>query len=190
MTTFLLLTMIASQPPQAPPLSVSVPPQAPTLKVDTVAELWAKVKGGAEVTVYVGQDVPKDAVNAVQLESFDGEKSGAFRCFLHGGEPSYKRVETAAPTSSPEKKAAPYSDPIGWHRHKCESPSCGFVWSHPDGTTSAGHYCPGCGKYENDKYRGTAPPTTAATPVTKKRVSLNGRWYDQYSDGRLVECAA
>ena len=192
MTTFLLLALIASQPPQAPPLATSavLPPQAPALEVDRVAELWAKVKGGAEVTVYVGQSPPK-GTNAVRLESFDGERSGVFRCYLHNGEPSYERVESAV-TLPPEKKVGTCAEPIGWHRHKCESSTCGFVWSHPDGTNSAGHYCPGCGRYENDKYKGTATPTTATTPSATpkpKRVSLNGKWYDQYPDGRLVECA-
>lgn len=182
--------MIASQPPQAPPLLASVEPaQAPEVRVDRVAELWAKVKGGAEVTVYVGQDVPKNAVNAVRLDVFDGEKSGVYRCFLYDGEPSYERVTLAGTPSFPEKKSGVYADPVGWHRHKCESPSCGFVWSHPDGTATAGHYCPGCGKYESDKYRGNSPPTVSAPVLAKpKRVSLGGKWYDQYSDGRLVEC--
>ena len=190
MTTFLLLALIASQPPQAPPLATSaaLPPQAPTLKVDRVAELWAKVKSGAEVTVYVGQSPPKGK-NAVRLESFDGEKSGIFRCFLHDGEPSYEQVDSVA-TLPPEKTAGAYRDPIGWHRHECGSPTCGVAWSHPAGTNSAGHYCPGCGRYENDKYHGTAPPTSAPSATPKpKRVSLNGKWYDQYPDGRLVECA-
>lgn len=180
--TLLLLTLFAANPapPQGPPVRDA--------KRSAYMDVLELVDSGREVTVYVGIDPPKGKGIRARLESFDGHRSGVFRCWRENGEAKYLRIDATLP---PEKKARPYTDPVGWHRHKCESASCGFIWSHPDGTASAGHYCPGCGRYENDKYKGTAPPTTTTPSATPKpkRLNIGGKWYDQYPDGRLVECA-
>jgi len=207
MTTLLLLTLIASQPPQAPPLAVSaaLPPQAPAIKADRTSEVWAKVRAGETWTVYVGQPVPKGAKNAVRIDSFGGEPAGAYRCFLDG-EPKYLPAEsgkgsvTDAPTSSPEKTAGTGKTVKG-HEHKCAS--CGTVWAHPDGDPNASHKCPSCGKSQYVQLRdvmilvsekGVAPiiPLVApAAPSGKpKRVVIGGYYYDQYPDGTLVWCTA
>lgn len=184
MIAILLLSVIVSAPPQAPPVR-DVPPQAPAA-LSTYADALARVEGGERLTIYAGVPLPAKAEpNAVRVDAIPREPAGVYECHRGADGSPKMAMRVAAPVA-----VAPYRDPVGWHRHKCESAACGFVWSHPDGTSSAGHYCPGCGRYENDHYKGTAPPTTAKpVPARPKRISMNGRWYDQYPDGRLVECS-
>lgn len=93
----------------------------------------------------------------------------------------------APPLVAVAKPAAvtPYRDAPGTHRHRC--PIDGTVWAHSPGGS---HACPTCGRESSETrkhYTGPAAPTPA--PAKPKRVSKNGRWYDLYADGRLVECA-
>lgn len=74
--------------------------------------------------------------------------------------PKYVRNEQPALTLRGQ-----YTDPPGWHRHKC--PKCGTVFTHqPDFIdsrgvshgTAAGHTCPDCGTQSWELYHGPTRP--------------------------------
>jgi len=157
MTTLLMLALVSSTPPQAPPLreanSVQLP-QAPLLKTD-YADVLQAVKSGKSVRIYVGHDAPKDAKDAVRLELFDGHKSGVFWCFPDAtGEPSYIPLDNSGGSKiTPEQpvKSATNSGtavvPAGHHAHR-----------YPDGTTLI---------HGNDNLGKAAPHAGLAYPWTR-----------------------
>lgn len=170
MTTFLMLALIASTPPQAPPLAAA-PPQAPPLRVEKpepvesvrdVGEEWLITLDGREFRV--GKSVEKETALRLAKEVAAESKPGVV-------------AAVTAPATM-----------VAGHSHTC--PKCSTTWQHANGDKSASHVCPNCKTVVTKKSGSVLIPLEAKPdPVTKKRVSLNGRWYDQYSDGRLIACS-
>lgn len=182
MIAILLLSVIVSAPPQAPPVR-AVPPQAPTVSV-TYADVRALVANGMTVVVYAGVPLPAKAEpNAVRVDAIPGEPKGIYDCY-RGGDQLPKMVLRSV---AAQPATSPYRDAPGTHRHRC--PTDGTIWSH---TPGGSHACPTCGRESAETrkhYTGPDAPTAKPVPAKPKRISMNGRWYDQYPDGRLVECS-
>lgn len=128
--------------------------------------------------------VPKFATDGVTVTESAGEWVVKLngRTFTVSKAESKETAVRLAKSAAGDRQATPAT--VKGHEHKCSS--CGTVWSHADNDPSASHSCPSCGRQQLNKYRSVP---VEVKPATKpKRISLNGRWYDQYPDGRLVEC--
>lgn len=169
MLAILLLTLAANPAPSLP---------VPKFRTDYAAAV-ERVEGGERLTIYAGVPLPTRAEsNAVRVDAIPGEPAGVYDCHRGAdGKPKMK-LRTGAITSAPVRKVA-------GHSHRC--PVDGTIWTHADGDPSASHNCPTCGRRVLDKHDpNVAVPAPA--PAKPKRISMSGRWYDQYPDGRVVEC--
>lgn len=154
-------------------LALSAPPAM------SYRDVRAAVESGMEVVVYAGVPLPAKAEsNAVRVSAIPNEPAGVYRCWRENGVAKYE-------PRLPVAKAMPKATTVKGHEHKCSS--CGTVWSHADNAANPSHNCPTCGRQQLNKYR-AVPVEVKPAPAKPKRISLNGRWYDQYPDGRLVEC--
>lgn len=141
----------------------------------TYADVRAFVENGMPLVVYAGVPLPTTAEpNAVRVDAIPGEPAGVYDCH-RGPDGTPKMVARVA-------KTKPVATVKG-HSHRC--PVDGTIWTHADGDPSASHNCPTCGRRVLDKHD---PNVAVPAPAKPKRISMNGRWFDQYPDGRLVEC--
>lgn len=170
MLTILLLTLAANPAPSLP---------VPKFAVENdYAAIREKVAKGATYTIYAGVPLPANAEpNAVRVDAIPGEPAGVYDCRTVNGVPvmvTRTRPVVATPTRT-----------VPGHEHRCSR--CGTVWAHADNDPSASHNCPACGRVQTAKFRSV--PVEVRPAARPKRISLNGRWYDEYPDGRRVECA-
>lgn len=191
MTTLLVLAaMLGQSPDYAATAALALARAARERPVSVVANpdpytaLRDKVRAGATYTVYVRQNPPQDAANAVRLESFDGQTSGVYRCFLHtDGEPSYERVDAVPVAVVPAVQTVVV--PLGSHAHYDRN---GNIVIH--GNENWGKPHPGLNTKRIAEGGKAVTGTFAApsTPAKPRRVYENGNWYDVYPDGSRVLC--
>lgn len=195
MTPFLLMLLVSAADPD--PLVIVTPDPKPierrvvVVAADDYASVREKVQRGATYTIYAGVPLPTNAEpNAVRIDEIPGEPAGVYDCFRGAnGEPAMVARVAAVPAArvaAPEPAAVTM---VKGHQHTC--PKCKTTWEHADNDKSASHVCPNCNTVVTKKSGSVMIPVEVKpviVPAKPKRISLNGRWYDRYPDGTLVEC--
>ena len=134
--------------------------------------------------------VPKFATDGVSVTESAGEwvvKLNGRTFTVSKSESKETAVRLAKEVAGEKMAAASPVATVKGHRHTC--PKCSTSWEHADNDPNASHVCPNpkCRAFVT-KQSGSVLIPVAPAPAKPKRVNIGGKWYDQYADGRLVEC--